>query len=121
MQWGKFFGWGIAIYAIMYVTVAALSLYMASAMLSRVLALIVLIALATIAGLSLRRHTVRDILPYSGMWMAEVAILDAIMSVPYAGWGLYLDWNVWVGYSLVLLAPLLTVYAHRHSLTRRDV
>ncbi len=121
MHIGKLLGWGIAIYAIMYLVVAALAIYAVSPPLfARLIALLILISLATMAGFSLRRHTVLDILPYSFMWTAEVMLLDALMSVPFAGWQLYMDWNVWVGYSLVLIVPLLTVYgSHRTPASAR--
>ena len=98
----------------MYLLVAAFSLYgMYPNLFSRILALGVLVALATMAGASLNFRSKKDIFPYSLAWVIEIAILDAFMSVPYAGWGLYLDWNVWVGYALVLLIPLYTVHLHK--------
>lgn len=118
MKFGKLFGWGIVIYAIMYLLVAMLSLYgYYPNTLSRIIALLTLIILATIAGASLKFHLKKDILLYSFVWVLEIAALDALMSVPYAGWGLYLDWNIWVGYALVLVVPLFSSYLHRHSST----
>lgn len=114
MQIGKLFGWGIVIYAVMYLTVAMLALYgIAPSILARAIALIVLVLLATIAGLSLRRHTMRDIVPYSFVWTLEVMALDGLMSMPYTGIAIYLDWNVWVGYALVFVVPLFTHYMFR--------
>ena len=101
----------------MYLLVAAFSLYgMYPGLLSRMLALGALIALATLAGSSLNFHLKKDILPYSLVWVLEIAVLDALMSVPYAGWGLYLDWNVWVGYALVVLVPMFSVYLHQRPI-----
>lgn len=108
------FGWGVVIYAVMYLLVAGLSLYgMYPNLFSRILALGTLILLSTLAGLSLQFRLKKDILPYAVIWVIEIAVLDAIMSVPYAGWGMYLDWNVWVGYALVLLVPLFAASIHR--------
>lgn len=122
MQLGKLFGWGIVIYAVMYLAVAMLALYgIAPSFLARAIALIVLIALATIAGLSLKRHAMRDIAPYSLVWTLEVIALDGLMSMPYTGLTLYLDWNVWVGYTLVLIVPLFTHYVFRQPQNPRHV
>lgn len=121
MHYGKLFGWGIVIYAVMYLVVALLALYgIAPSLLARVLSLAALIGLATMAGLSIRRHTTRDILPYSIVWTLEVIALDALMSMPYTGFSIYLDWNVWVGYALVALVPLFTQYLHQRSESARN-
>ena len=113
MQYGKLLGWGIVIYAVMYLLVAALSIYQMGPFFSRVIALGAIIMLALFAGLSLRRHALWDIVPYSFVWMVQVILLDALMSVPFAGWQLYFDWNVWVGYGMVLIVPLFSVYLMR--------
>jgi hypothetical protein len=116
MQYGKLLGWGIAIYAVMYLLVAILSIYQVSPpVLARGMTMLALISLATLAGLSLRRGAMIDILPYSLFWLLEVALLDALVSVPYAGWRLYLDYNVWIGYSLVLVVPLFASYFYRRA------
>ena len=122
MHIGKLFGWGIAVYAVMYLAVAMLALYgLAPSFLARTLALIILISLATMAGLSLKRHAARDILPYSLIWTLEVMGLDGLMSMPNTGLSIYLDWNVWVGYALVLIVPLFTHYAFRQPQSVRHV
>ena len=102
------------IYAVMYLLVAMLSLYgLYPNALARIFLLLALIALATMAGVSLKFRFKKDILPYSVVWVIEIALLDALMSVPYAGWGMYLDWNVWLGYALVALVPLFSSYLYR--------
>ena len=108
MKYGKLLGWGIAIYAIMALAWSGLVMYgFSGTFTSRILELIVLVVVATIAGRSLRLHSWTDILPYSIFWAIEAGVLDAIYNVPYAGWGMYADWNVWLGYALVVAVPLL--------------
>jgi hypothetical protein len=29
------------------------------------------------------------------------------VTVPFTGWGIFAEWNVWLGYFFVLTAPLL--------------
>ena len=106
------------IYAVMYLAWSGFVLYgFTSGILPRLLALLVLIITATIAGRSLAFSSWKDILPYSVGWLIVIALLDAVFSVPYAGWQLYTDWNVWVGYALVCAVPLLAPYTKsiRHS------
>lgn len=106
MRYGSFIGWGIVIYALMFLTSSIFALYGFQGLLARVTALIVLITVATIAGRSLRFHSWKDILPYSLAWTFMVILLDSIVTVPFSGWALFHNWNVWVGYALVTLVPL---------------
>jgi hypothetical protein len=108
MKYGKLFGWGIVIYAIMYLTWNGFAVYgFTEGILPRIAELIVLLVVATIAGRSLRFTSWTDILPYSICWMIEVAILDALLTYPFAGSAMYQDWNLWIGYAFLIILPLL--------------
>jgi hypothetical protein len=111
MRLGKAVGWGIVIYAIMFMTWNAFVIYgFVDGILPRLTGLAVLIAVSTIAGRSLGFASVKDVLPYALTWAVIVALLDIVYSIPFTGWQLYADWNVWVGYLLVLGIPLLAPY-----------
>ena len=115
MRIGALLGWGIVIYAVIFLAWSGFVLYgFIDGVMPRIAALAILIALALIAGRSLRFHSWRDILPYSIAWTVVAALLDVVFSVPFAGWSLYLDWNVWVGYSMILFVPLFAPLS-RHS------
>jgi hypothetical protein len=114
VKYGKLLGWGIVIYAIMALAWSGLVIYgFAGTLAARLLELLVLAVVATIAGRSLPFHSWTDILPYSIFWAIEAVFLDAILNVPYAGWGMYADWNVWLGYALVAAIPLLAPRTRR--------
>lgn len=118
MKWGALLGWGIVIYSVMYLAWSGFILYgFVEGILPRVLGLAVLVVVATIAGRSLRAHGWHDVLPYSIAWAVAIALLDAVFSVPYSGWQLYADWNVWVGYILVCVVPLLAPYTQSRHLS----
>lgn len=109
MKVGKLVGWGIVIYAIMYLLWSAFIAYgFTDGFLPRVAGLLVLVAISLKAGLSLRMHSWKDILPYSIGWAIIVGILDAVFSVPFSGWMIYTDLNLWFGYAVVAVAPLFT-------------
>jgi hypothetical protein len=111
MRYGAIVGWGIGIYAVMALAWSALSVYgLTGTIVSRVTQLLVLIIVATIAGRSLRFHSWKDILPYSVLWALTAGLLDAFLNVPVAGWQMFADWNLWLGYTLVVIAPLLAPY-----------
>jgi len=101
-------GWGIVIYAIMYVASNALLIYGVSGGISGIIArLVILIVVALIAGRSLQLMSWKDILPYSFGWALIAIGLDAILTLPLSGAGMYSNWNIWIGYTLVVLLPLL--------------
>jgi hypothetical protein len=77
---------------------------------ARIIGLLVLIGLSLIAGRTLRLSSWKDVLSYSIAWAVIIGILDAVFSVPYSGWQVYADWNLWVGYGLVVLVPLFAPY-----------
>jgi hypothetical protein len=104
-------GWGVVIYAVMFLLWSIFITYgFANGLLPRVAGTIVLIAIGVIAGRSLRAHSWRDILPYSLAWAVMMGIFDVVMSVPFAGWQVFMDWTVWAGYALVVLSPLFALY-----------
>ena len=107
MKYRALLVWGIVMYAIMFLLWSGLVLYgFAEGLWPRIFGLLVLISLALAAGRSLRLQLWKDILPYSITWTLTVALLDVIFSVPFTGWSLFGDWNLWVGYSMILLVPL---------------
>ncbi len=111
MKYGLLFGWGIGIYATMFLLWSSFVTYgFINGAGPRVAGLIALLVISVCAGRSLRAHSWRDILPYSVSWGIMTALLDAVVSVPLTGWQLYADWNVWVGYLLVALLPLFSLY-----------
>ena len=106
--------WGIVIYALMYLLWNGFVLYgFTGGILPRIVSLLALIAIVTFAGRSLRFTSARDIAPYSIAWFVTIALLDAVYTVPFAGWGIYADWNIWVGYLLVAIVPLFAPYLGR--------
>ncbi|RJQ33917.1 hypothetical protein C4556_03640 [Candidatus Parcubacteria bacterium] len=111
MKYGALLGWGVVIYALMFLLWSGFVTYgFISGMAPRATALLVLIAIAAIAGASLRLNSWSDILPYSLAWGIMMALLDGVFSVPYTGWQLYFDLNVWFGYAVVVVAPLFAPY-----------
>ncbi len=111
MKYGALFGWGIVIYAIMFLLWSGFVTYgFVDGLAPRIIGLLALIATTLIAGRSLRFQAWSDILPYSFLWAVIMGLFDAVFSVPYSGWQLYLDWNVWFGYALVAIVPLFSPY-----------
>jgi len=111
MKYSALLTWGIIMYAIMFLLWSGFTLYgFSDGALPRIIGLLVLVSIAIYAGRSLRFSAWRDILPYSIAWTIAVILLDVIFSVPFTGWGLFADWNVWVGYALIVFIPLFAPY-----------
>ena len=104
----EYIGWGIVIYAIVFLTWSSLIVQgLTEGIAPRLITLAALVAVTAIAGTSLRVRSWQDVVPRSLVWLVVAALADAILTVPFAGWTIYADWNVWVGYTLVLTVPPL--------------
>jgi hypothetical protein len=117
---GKLFGWGVAIYAIIFLLWSVFVAYgFVEGYMPRVTGLLVLVVTCIAAGRSLGARTWHDVLPYSIAWGVMMGILDAVISVPFTGWEIFLDWNVWFGYAVVVLVPLLALYPRFNKMIPR--
>lgn len=106
----RVFGWGIVIYAIMYLLWSGLVLYgLASGVASLLLRIFALAFVTTLAARALHLPNWKDLAPYTASWAFISIALDALFLVPYSGWALYGNGSVWAGYILVAGIPLLTV------------
>ena len=100
-------GWGIVIYALMYLSWSALAIHGVGGIEARIVQLLVLIVSTVFAARTLRVSVWSDVLAYSLVWVFEIFLLDIVFAVPYGGWAVFADWNMWVGYVLVALIPLI--------------
>ena len=107
-------GWGIVIYAILFLVWSGLVIHGLSDMiLSRAIVLTVLVTVAAVATRSLRLTSERDIAPYAIGWVVVAALMDAVFAVPSSGWAMYSNWNLWVGYVLLLAVPFIVTALSR--------
>jgi hypothetical protein len=107
MKYAARLSWGIVIYAIMYLTWNGFSIYgFTQGILPRLCELLMLVIIATIAGRSLTFNSWKDILPYSFFWALTAIALDAVFTLPFSGTAMYANWNLWIGYVLIVLLPL---------------
>lgn len=120
-------GWGIAIYAVMYLLWSGLVLYgLSSGILSLGIRICALALVTTIAARSLKLVTRMDLVPYSVSWAIAALVFDGLFLVPFSGLALYGEWSVWAGYALVALIPLLTfsgakTASHAHPAPARTI
>jgi len=104
----EYVGWGIVIYAVVFLAWSGLIVQgLTEGIAPRLITLAALVAVTAIAGTSLRVRSWQDVVPRSLVWLVVAALADAIFTVPFAGWTIYADWNVWFGYALILAVPPL--------------
>lgn len=103
-------GWGIVIYAVLFLVWSGLAMYdFGGTIFSRGIVLLTLIAATAIATRSLRIYSESEIAPYAFGWVLVAALLDSVFAVPAAGWAIYSDWNLWLGYAVLLAVPFVVI------------
>ncbi len=118
MKYGALLGWGIVIYAIVFLAWSCLVMYgFVEGVVPRIIGLGALIGTAAIATGTLRLMNWRDVMPYAVSWTVVVILMDAALSVPFAGFSIYRDINIWIGYALVFVTPI--IYARVGAFRRR--
>ena len=117
MHLRSLFGWGIAVYAVLNLVWSALVVHgLSNTLIGRGCMIVALIVLVAIASRSLRLISERDAVVYGIGWVLIAALLDAILTVPIAGWAVYTNLNTWVGYGLLFAVPLVVTALSRQRL-----
>jgi hypothetical protein len=108
MKYKKIVGLGALIWGIAFITAA---IFVAFSAIDTILAKIVVPFAVGVAaffgGKMIDVELPKDILKYSIVWVVIGLLLDLVVTVPFTGWGIFAQWNVWLGYALILFAPLL--------------
>ena len=110
MNYKKLFGFGILIWAVAFLVATAFVAYEAADTLwAKAIVILAVAVIAFFAGKTLKSVSAMDALKYSTSWVAIGLILDMIVTVRFTGWEVFSAWDLWVGYALVFILPLLTV------------
>jgi hypothetical protein len=108
MDYKRLFGFGIAIWIVAFLVA---SIFVATGQIDSLAAKIVVPiavgAAAFLIGRKLKPASAGDALRYSAAWVVIVILLDAAITVPFAGWQIFAQWNVWLGLLLVLTMPVV--------------
>lgn len=101
-------GYGIILYAVMYLAWGLFAAYgFAGTQIARLGLFLVLIASTAIAARSLRYSSLRDSMLFVIAWLATIAVLDALFAGANGTWSIFADPNLWIGYLLVLGTPIV--------------
>lgn len=58
---------------------------------------------------SLKLNSAKEMLKNTVGWLIVGLILDSVATVQFAGWHIFWQWNVIVGYLIIVFLPLLAV------------
>ncbi|MBU2109782.1 hypothetical protein KKB71_02430 [Patescibacteria group bacterium] len=109
MNYKKLIGWGILFYVAAFVIMSVFVAFEKSDWIVAKLVTIAAIAvIAYLAGRNISASSMIDALKYSVVWAIIVAIFDFLICTRFVP-DIFFQWNIWVGYALIILVPLLTV------------
>lgn len=110
---------GVIAYAVMFLLWSAFMAYgFAEGSAPKLIGLAALVVTLMLLSKNAGLQSPMQALPYAVGWAIVIFLLDVLLSVPFTGWALFSDWNVWVGYALVVVVPL--VYGARETLASTD-
>ena len=116
MQIWRALGWGVIIYAIMYLAWSGMVIYGFSLGIVSLVARLAVLALVTIiATRAMRLMNMKDVVGHALVWAAVAIGLDMVYLVPFSGWALYASWSVWAGYALIVVFPFAYTMLHKRS------
>lgn len=114
MNYKKLIGFGILIWVTAFVTA---SLFVAFNKIDSIAAkIIVPLAVGTavfFVSKNLNLNSTKSAFKYSAAWIIIGLLLDVVITVPFTGWEIFTKWNVWLGYFLILIVPVLTAYGKK--------
>lgn len=109
MDWKKALGYGVALWVVMFVIVSALISFKAyqGAVMLVVVAIISGIISYVLAGYA-KPAKANDALLYGVSWVVVGVVLDLLVTSRFNA-AIFSSWSLWLGYALVLLAPMVRV------------
>lgn len=102
MNWKKAIGYGVAIYAILFVIISALLNVITSDYFGLVLVLI----LAVGAAYVYKTGSAKAGFQVGIVWAVVALVLDLLISRQFVP-DIMSSWTVWIGYAILILAPTL--------------
>lgn len=109
MNWKKAIGYGVALWVLMFVIISILIAYKIyeGVIVAIVVAIISGIISYILAGYA-KPTKISEALMYGFTWVVVGVILDVIVTRRFNA-AIFSEWSLWLGYALVLLAPIVRV------------
>ncbi len=113
----KLIGFGALIWAVAFVVISGFIAFDvgAESTLVKASTLLALVLITLLLAKNLGVGSAKEMLQYSIVWLIIVLILDMVVCVRFTGWELLTQWNVIVGYLVILLVPLLVAGGAKKS------
>ncbi len=111
MDWKKLVGYGVGIYVVMFMFWSLLVAFeQGEAQWGWYASFVVLAVVAHLASAKLCTKNPIEIIKYSAGWVVIMAVLDWTISARFAEAELFTNWELYVGYAILLLAPLTVIF-----------
>ena len=78
-------------------------------LLVKMMTLLAVLITIVLSARSLRANSIKEALGYSLIWVMVNFVLDILVTTRFAGWGFFGQWNIILGYLLILIVPLSAV------------
>ncbi len=116
MDWKKLIGFGVLIWILMFVTVSIFIAYDVYKFIwmQVIIAVIAGIIAFILAGV-VKPSKIALALGYGLIWVIIGLVLDAVVTARFIS-EIFASWSLWLGYLLVLLAPVLRVKENPEAL-----
>ncbi|MCX6791135.1 MAG: hypothetical protein NTV62_03015 [Candidatus Gribaldobacteria bacterium] len=107
----KALGLGALIYVVAFMVISVFIGFKVptDSLLVKTITLLAVLITIILSAISLKANSIKEALSYSFIWVMVNFVLDILVTTRFAGWGFFGQWNIVLGYLLILIAPLLAV------------
>ena len=106
----KFLGYGGIIWGVAFIVVSIfIGFKVSSQIIVQGITTLAVVITAFLLAKSLNVSTMKEMLKYSFSWVIVGLILDALITARFTGWEFFSRWEMWLGYLLILVVPLLAI------------
>jgi predicted Na+-dependent transporter len=110
VNYKNIFGFGVLIYLVIFLIMSGFAAYdMRDTLTAKIITLAAIALVAFWGGKSLNPANMAEALKHSIGWVVIIVVLDALITARFTGFGIFSQWNVLLGYVLVVLTPLLAI------------
>ena len=110
----KFLGYGGIIWGVAFIVASLfVGFKVSSQIIIQGITTLAVVITAFLLAKSLNVSAIKEMLKYSFSWVVVGLILDALITARFTGWGFFSRWDIWLGYLLILVIPLLAVKSEK--------
>ena len=105
----KMCGYGVIIWVVAFIVASIFVGFQITGMWKQIITTLAVVIAAFMLAKKLNISSVKEMLKYSFIWVVVGVILDYFITVKFTGKEFLMSKEMWIGYVLILLVPLLAV------------